>query len=91
VGSEDELARRYGIEIPRERDLPISRNIAPTQKVLAIRFNTDTNQRTLDALQWGLIPHWANDPKIAYKTIKARVETVDTAPPYRRASKNAGA
>jgi putative SOS response-associated peptidase YedK len=56
VGSEDELARRYGIEIP-ERDLPISRNIAPTQKVLAIRFNTDTNQRTLDALQWGLIPH----------------------------------
>ncbi len=29
--SEDELAHRYGIEIPRERDLPISWNIAPTQ------------------------------------------------------------
>jgi len=30
-------------------------------------------------LRWGLILHWAKDPKIAYKTIKARVETVDTA------------
>jgi putative SOS response-associated peptidase YedK len=33
----------------------------------------------------GLIPHWAKDPKIAYKTINARVETIDTAPSYRQA------
>jgi putative SOS response-associated peptidase YedK len=32
-----------------------------------------------------LIPYWAKDPKIAYKTINARVETVDTAPSYRQA------
>jgi putative SOS response-associated peptidase YedK len=32
-----------------------------------------------------LIPNWAKDPKIAYKTINARVETVDTAPSYRQA------
>jgi putative SOS response-associated peptidase YedK len=38
-------------------------------------------------LQWGLVPHWAKDPKIAYKTINARVETVDTAPSYRQAFK----
>jgi putative SOS response-associated peptidase YedK len=38
-------------------------------------------------LRWGLIPHWAKDPKIAYKTINARVETVDTAPSYRQAFK----
>jgi putative SOS response-associated peptidase YedK len=46
-----------------------------------------TKQRTLDALRWGLIPYWAKDPKIAYKTINARVETVDTAPSYRGAFK----
>jgi putative SOS response-associated peptidase YedK len=34
-----------------------------------------------------LIPNWAKDPKIAYKTINARVETVDTAPSYRQAFK----
>jgi putative SOS response-associated peptidase YedK len=74
--SEDELARRYHIPIPPQRDLPISWNIAPTQDVLAIRLHPETKQRTLNTLRWGLIPNWAKDPKIAYK----RVETVDTAP-----------
>ena len=74
--SEEELARRYHTPIPPQRDLPISWNIAPTQDVLAIRFNPETKQCSLDALRWGSIPNWAKDPKIAYK----RVETVDTAP-----------
>ena len=85
--SEEELARRYHIPIPPQRDLPISWNIAPTQDVLAIRFNPATKQRSLDALRWGLIPNWAKDPKIAFKTVNARVETVDTAPSYRQAFK----
>jgi putative SOS response-associated peptidase YedK len=46
--------------------------------VLVIRYNPKAKQRSLDALRWGLIPYWAKDPKIAYKTINARVETVDT-------------
>jgi putative SOS response-associated peptidase YedK len=58
--------------MPPQRDLPISWNIAPTQDVLAIRLNLETQQRTLDALKWGLIPNWSKDPKIAYKTINAR-------------------
>jgi SOS response associated peptidase (SRAP) len=37
--------------------------------------------------RWGLIPNWAKDEKIAYKTINARVETVDTAPSHREAFK----
>ena len=85
--SEEELARRYHIPIPKELDLPISYNVAPSQKVLTIRFNPETKERSLDALQWGLVPYWAKDPKIAYKTINARVETVDTAPSYRQAFK----
>jgi putative SOS response-associated peptidase YedK len=84
---EEELARIYHIPIPKQTDLPISYNIAPSQKVLTIRFNPETQQRSIDALQWGLVPYWAKDPKIAYKTINARVETVDTAPSYRQAFK----
>jgi hypothetical protein len=63
---------------PETADLPISYNIAPSQMVLTIRFNPETGRRrrrSFDALQWGLIPHWAKDSKIAYKTINARVET----------------
>jgi putative SOS response-associated peptidase YedK len=76
--AQEELARRHHIPIPPQRDLPISWNIAPAQDVLAIRLNPKTRQRTLDTLRWGLIPNWAKDPKIAYKTINARVETIDT-------------
>jgi putative SOS response-associated peptidase YedK len=61
------------------------RRLSPV--ALAIRFNSETKQRTLDALRLGLIPSWAKDEKIAYKTINARVETVDTAPSYRQAFK----
>ena len=52
-----------------------------------MRYNHETKQRSLDALRWGLIPNWAKDPKVAYKTINARVETVDRAPSYREAFK----
>src|SRR5580704_5747427 len=85
--AEEELARRYHIPIPRQRDLPISWNIAPSEDVLAVRYNHETKQRSLDALRWGLIPYWAKDPKVAYKTINARAETVDTAPSFRQAFK----
>ena len=81
--SEEELARLYHIPIPKQTDLPISYNIVPSQKVLTIRFNPETRARSLDALQWGLIPYWAKDPKVAYRTINARAETVDKAPSFR--------
>ena len=55
---EEELARLYHIPIPKQTDLPISYNIAPSQKVLTIRFNPETQQPSLDVLQWGLIPYW---------------------------------
>ena len=54
---EEELARIYGIPIPAQPDLPISYNIAPNQPVLAIRYNPETKQRSLDILLWGLVPY----------------------------------
>jgi putative SOS response-associated peptidase YedK len=42
---EEELSRIYGIPIPSQPDLPISYNIAPSQEVLAIRFNPETKRR----------------------------------------------
>jgi putative SOS response-associated peptidase YedK len=82
---EEELAWLYHFSIPRQTDLPISYNIVPSQKVLTIRFNPETRARSLDALQRGLIPYWAKDQKIAYRTINARAETVDKAPSFRQA------
>jgi putative SOS response-associated peptidase YedK len=84
---EEELARIYHIPIPTQPDLPISYNIAPSQEVLAIRYNRETKQRSLDSLRWGLIPYWAKDEKIGFKTINARAETVDSAHSFRSAFK----
>jgi putative SOS response-associated peptidase YedK len=53
TSSEEELCRIYKIPIPPQLDLPVSYNIAPSQKVIAIRFNRETEQRSPDTLQWG--------------------------------------
>ena len=34
-----------------------------------------------------MIPYWTKDPRLAYRTINARVETIDSAPSYREAFK----
>ena len=39
-------------------------------------------------MRWGLIPFWAKDPRIGYRTINARAEDVSNRPSYRRAFKN---
>jgi putative SOS response-associated peptidase YedK len=85
TNQEEELARMYHIPIPKQTDLPISYNIAPSQKVLAVRYDTEKSARSFVALRWGLIPSWAKDEKIGYKMINARMETIQTAPSYRSA------
>ena len=79
---EEELARIYRIPIPAQPDLPISYNIAPSQPVLAIRLNPETEHRSLDTLQWGLVPYWSKDGNTGF--INARAERIDIAPAFRR-------
>lgn len=59
-------------------------NITPSQDVVAIR-QSETGNRELVRLRWGLIPSWAKDEKIGYKTINARAETVAEKPSFRAA------
>ena len=58
-------------------------NVAPSQEVAAVRV--ETGARHLALLRWGLIPHWADDPKIGHKMINARGETVHRLPSFRGA------
>jgi putative SOS response-associated peptidase YedK len=59
-------------------------NVAPTQQVGVVR-QIDPNQRQLAYMQWGLIPHWAKDPKIGSQMINARAETAAEKPAFRDA------
>ena len=71
IGERVEVRRRY--------------NVAPGDDVLAVvRPRDAAPEGTL--LRWGLVPHWASDPKeIGVKTINARAETVAERPAYRDA------
>jgi len=62
-------------------------NIAPTQPVPVVRQPVNS-ARELSLLRWGLIPSWATDPSIGFKTINARSETVTTTPSFRDAIKS---
>jgi putative SOS response-associated peptidase YedK len=40
-------------------------------------------RRRLELMQWGLVPHWAKDPKIGARLINVRAETVAEKPAFR--------
>lgn len=62
-------------------ELPVSYNIAPTSRVLAIVSATEL--RTTVDLSWGLIPQWSKDSSLAASLINARLETVSEKPSFR--------
>jgi len=71
VGERIELRRRF--------------NVAPGDDVLAVVQRPESEPQGA-LLRWGLVPHWANDPKdLGVKTINARAETVAERPAYRDA------
>ena len=59
-------------------------NIAPTESVPTVR-NVEGREAAL--MKWGLIPFWAKDPKIGYRMINARAETIAEKPAFRNALK----
>jgi putative SOS response-associated peptidase YedK len=63
---------------------PLARyNVAPATEQLVI--TSEDGQRQARWHHWGLIPHWAKDKSIGYKTINARGESVAAKPAFRAA------
>jgi len=60
-------------------------NIAPTDEASVVTQREE--QRAIVQYRWGLIPPWADDPRIASRTFNARAETVTTSPMFRDAFK----
>jgi putative SOS response-associated peptidase YedK len=58
-------------------------NVAPSQDAAVVRL--DDEGRRLAMLHWGLIPFWAKDEKIGYRTINARCEGIESKPAFREA------
>ena len=58
-------------------------NVAPATDQLVIL--SEHGHRVARWHRWGLIPHWAKDPTIGYKTINARGEGIAAKPAFRAA------
>jgi len=77
----EEIIDRFGIEI-LQTDVNQRFNIAPSQTVPVVVQGEEG--RLLTAMRWGLVPCWAQDPKIGYRMINARAETVAEKPSFRQ-------
>ncbi len=79
----EDIADEFGADKP-SFDLSPSYNIAPSQEIAIVMKG---EQKSLALCKWGLIPSWAKDPKIGYKMINARAETVAEKPSFRSSFK----
>jgi putative SOS response-associated peptidase YedK len=68
------LARIFGTVNPLP-NLETTWNMAPARDAPVVRLSKD-GQRHLDALRWGLVPHFTKDVKKARKPINARDDNV---------------
>jgi putative SOS response-associated peptidase YedK len=60
-------------------------NVCPTQPALVVRRHPASGERRLDALVWGLVPHFTKDLKSARRPINARAETAASSGMFRGA------
>jgi putative SOS response-associated peptidase YedK len=61
-------------------------NIAPTQRAWVIRAAEDGSGQARQ-MQWGLLPAWSGQQRMAFSTFNARAETADRKPVFRNAWK----
>lgn len=75
------LAKRFGICEPGP-ELERRYNLAPGDRAPVVIGGGEANELRL--MQWGLVPSWAQDPKIGQRMINARSETLAEKPSFRR-------
>ncbi|MDQ3304472.1 MAG: SOS response-associated peptidase [Actinomycetota bacterium] len=79
----EELAAYFGAEDVVADDLGPRYNVAPTDEIYAVVRAGE--QRRLGTLRWGLVPPWADDPKVGARMINARAESLSRKPAFRQA------
>lgn len=85
--TQEVLADWFGLELEEMPWFAPSYNAAPQSLQPVVRLNRDSGSREVSLLRWGLVPYWAKDAKIGYKTINARAEEAESKPAYRDALK----
>jgi putative SOS response-associated peptidase YedK len=75
-----ELAEIFSAE-PLVDDPGPRYNVAPTDGALVVVQREE--RRAITSYRWGLIPHWADSPKVGSRMFNARAETLTSSPAFR--------
>ncbi|MDH5412377.1 MAG: SOS response-associated peptidase, partial [Alphaproteobacteria bacterium] len=79
------VGRLFGVNVDSVSALEARYNIAPSQRVVAVRRGEKADERELVFLHWGFVPAWARDPDSMSQPINARGESVEAKPMFRDA------
>jgi len=82
---EDLIVEYEAVDGTADARLPADYNVAPTVPVHAVRTRVRDGVRELSVLRWGLVPSWAENPRIGGRFINARAESVTMKPAFRSA------
>lgn len=77
----DDIAKRYNLAMA-PKDVQENFNVAPGQIMPVVTDSGDGP--SLQMMKWGLVPFWAKDPKIGYRLINARDDTIFDKPMWRK-------
>jgi len=80
--SAQSYADHFGAFVSLDEAVDPSWNVAPTDRVLAVAEHE--GERRLGAFRWGLVPWFADSPKVGARHINARAETAATAATFKR-------
>lgn len=76
----DSIPSRFDAEFDASFSFSDNFNTAPSQLMPVITRNSPNK---VQLMKWGLIPVWAKDPKIGFKMINARSETIMEKPSFK--------
>lgn len=81
---DEDFYPRFGLK-HKDDDYPITpnKNVRPGQTIPTVINKNSRN--LLVGMKWGFIPVWAKDPKVGYKMINSRSETIFVKPSFRSA------
>ena len=82
-----EWFQTHNTDVFNEAYFAPSYNVAPQSLQPIVRLDSETSERELTVMRWGLVPFWSKDGKAGYSTINARAETITTSATYREAFK----
>lgn len=77
----EEYALHFGAARLVDDPVSPSWNVAPTDRVYAVAVHE--GRRSLGTFRWGLVPWFADTPKVGSRHINARAETLATKPAFR--------